>query len=453
RGGIRDPLGGGCHRSAPDREWLVPHFEKMLYDNALLVPAYLETAAITKRPDFADVVTTTLDYVLREMTADTGAFFATQDADSEGEEGKFFVWDHAEVVDLLGPENADLFCSVYDIAPGGNWEGHAIPQRLKTPAADSARLGVPTDELEARLAGMRAELFETRERRIKPARDDKHITSWNGLMIAATAQAGVALGEPKYVDAAVRAADFQIGQALEFGGLQHSVKDGVSSGPAFLDDFACLIDGLVEVGSATSDPCWIDHAVKFAEVMLAEFRDTSPEGDGGFFYSRPDPADPLIVRLKDGQDNATPSGNGMAATALLKLHTLTLRPEFEEAAVEVLDRLSGQLVRNPAASGQSLIALDHLVDPPPEVVIADGPDTADGDALMEEVRTTPRHGVLSWRVPYGSEPDEAHPLAKLLAGKTPVDGRAAAYVCRGGACLAPVTDAAALAKALTAGPA
>lgn len=437
RGGIYDHLGGGFARYSTDERWLVPHFEKMLYDNALLVPVYLEAWQITQKPAYRQVVIETLDYLLREMTQPQGGFYSTQDADSEGVEGKFFVWSRAEVEQILGPEEAELFGQCYDITEQGNWEHQNILQRLHPPQEDAARTGLNPEELEARLAGCRAKLFQQREQRIHPGRDDKVLVSWNGLAIAAFSQAAVILNEPRYATAAQAAADFILeNMRTSDGRLWHGYKDGQARFNAYLDDYAALIDGLVELYQAVFEPRYLEAAMSLAERMLAQFWDRE---DAGFFYTSAD-HEALITRNKDLHDNATPSGNNLAAMALLKLSRLTGRSDWAERADDTLNLLAATLTRAPLAGGQALIALDFLLGPTQEIVLC---PTADADEFPIALRETFLPNKVIVQRPAGVVDDALPlPLRSLLAGKHPVKGQITLYVCQSGACQPPVHGAA-----------
>jgi uncharacterized protein len=434
-GGIYDHLGGGFHRYSTDARWLVPHFEKMLYDNALLVPVYLDAYQIQKRSDDARVVRETLDYVLREMTSPEGGFYSTQDADSEGEEGKFFVWTEADVDALLGPDDAKAFKYAYDVSADGNWEGHNILNRPKPSDQAAKLLGLSPDELETTLAKSRAILFNARKQRIAPGRDDKVLTSWNGLAIAAMARAASVLSEPRYAAAASAAADFLLTKMRGDGGrLLHSYKDDRARFAAYLDDYACLIDGLIDLYQATFETRWLDEALTLAERMVADFADAE---NGGFFYTAADHEE-LIARTKDVQDSATPSGNGMAAYALLRLGRLTMRNDLEEQGYRTLQSVSGLLAEHPRAAGQSLMALDFHLGPSPEVVILESAKHAQGDSLLAVVREGFHPNAIVVRAAPGSHASLA--IAGLLESRELKDGRATAYVCEHGRCLDPCTD-------------
>jgi uncharacterized protein YyaL (SSP411 family) len=464
-GGIYDHLGGGFHRYSTDARWLVPHFEKMLYDNAQLASAYIEAYQFTGNEEYATVVRETLDYVLREMTQPGGGFYSTQDADSEGVEGKFFVWSAEEVVEALGASDARVFMACYDVTPDGNWEGHNILNRAETWSRMAEMLAVTEGELRTVLARCRQKLFAARAKRIAPGRDDKILVSWNGLMISALAQAAAVLGEPKgnagqaaslrteaglrraqssrsfgygqrYAQAAVEAADFILNSMrADDGRLLHAYKDGRARFNAYLDDYACLIDGLTELYQATFEARFLDSALELAERMIAQFGD---EAEGGFFFTSSD-HESLIARTKDSQDNATPSGNGMAATALFRLGLLCGRTDLEAQGARTLERLSGQLARIPMAGGQSLIALDFLLGPSEEIVIVDGSRPEDADAAIALVRRAFRPRTLVSRRSAAMN-DETMPtaLAPLLRGKVACDGQVTAYVCQRGACHEPL---------------
>ncbi|REJ94263.1 MAG: thioredoxin domain-containing protein [Planctomycetota bacterium] len=438
-GGIYDHLGGGFHRYSTDAHWLVPHFEKMLYDNALLVPAYVEAFQCTEDCGYLRVVKETLEYVLREMTQPDGGFYSTQDADSEGEEGKFFVWSEDEVVELLGTEDARVFNYCYDVTPRGNWEGKTILNRPKTDEQAAKMLGVAVENLKETLARCRAKLFDARSQRIPPGRDDKVLVSWNGMMIAAIAKAarGRSSDEAEGVwrdsiAAAEKAAGFIVSHVTgDDGRLLHTWKDDRAAIGAFLDDYACLIDGLVELYQTTFDARWLTEAVRLAEQMIEQFADR--EG-GGFFYTAAD-QEQLIARSKDAQDGATPSGNGMAATALLKLGRLTGRTDLEEAGYQTLQSLSGLVNEHPRAASQALIALDFHLGPTKELVLVEGEDPAETERAARQIAERFVPNLLLVRHAGGDVPEV---LGALLEGKESEGGELTGYVCERGACGLPV---------------
>jgi uncharacterized protein YyaL (SSP411 family) len=432
-GGIYDHLGGGFHRYATDTKWLIPHFEKMLYDNALLIPGYLEAWQITRVPRYESVVRESLDYILREMTQPEGGFYSTQDADSEGEEGKFFVWQRGEVEQLLG-DDAELFCVCYDVTAPGNWEGKTILQRIMSDNDAADKFGLTFEETQSKLAECRDKLLDRRQTRIAPGRDDKILVSWNGLMIAAMAKAGAVFNEPDYVLTACEAYSF-INENLcdENGRLQHAWKDGRARFAGCLDDYSGLIDGLIELFLATSQPNYLEDAERFAKEMLRSFQD---EKTGGLFFTADD-HEQLIARNIDTQDNATPSGNGLAATALLKLGRLTGNQDFENAAERILKLLSGQMAHIPLVSGQSLIAFDLYQGPTYEAVFFPGTDDEENDAVRSAYRELFLPRVL-W-VEATEELQSSESLQPLLADREAIDGQPTLYLCEQGRCELPVS--------------
>jgi uncharacterized protein len=443
RGGIYDHLGGGFARYSTDEKWLVPHFEKMLYDNALLVPVYTEAWQLTGREEYATIVRETLDYVLREMTQPGGGFYSTQDADSEGVEGKFFVWSREEVISLLGATEGEFFCSAYDVTAMGNWEHTNILNRIETPEQFAKRVKQPSDSCEARLAAGRKVLFEARAKRIAPGRDEKILTSWNGLMIGACALAGRVLGEERYLLAARDAAQFVLETMVAADGrLWHTYKDGRAHLNGYLDDYGCLIDGLAELYQATFEPKWLAAAINLADYVHWQFWDAAEQA---YFFTSDD-HERLIARAKDTQDNATPSGNSVMAWGLVKLARLTGRADFEDRARLLLDFVSGQLAQAPLSGGMALCALDMLLGPGPEVVWtfpAGRPSELPGWETLQR-RFVPGLILSGWSASDKANCPEV--LAELLKDKLHQPGL---YVCQRGACAAPVLDAAGADAALT----
>jgi uncharacterized protein YyaL (SSP411 family) len=444
RGGIYDHLGGGFHRYSTDARWLVPHFEKMLYDNALLVPVYLEAYQATGEPFFRRVAEETLAYVRREMTGPEGAFYSTQDADSEGVEGQFYVWSAREVEEVLGKDLADTFGSVYDVTSEGNWEGHNILHRGHTDAQDARLLGLPEAELQRRLAEGRRKLFEVRGRRVWPGRDEKTLTSWNGLMIAAFAQAAQALDEPSYAADAARAADFLLCRMRTADGrlLRTTCAGAQPKLNGYLEDYAFLIDALVSLYEATFAPRWLEAALGLTDVMLEQFWDPA---DGGFFYTGRD-HEALIARTKDPQDNAVPSGNSMAVTALLRLAKLTGRSDLAGQAEKTL-RLFRGLLDHPMAAGQWLTALDFYLGPVQEFAVVGDPAGADTKRVLRAIRGGFRPNRVVALKPAGAAGAAAERAVPLLAGKA-ADGAVTTYVCQDFTCQAPLVGADAVEAAL-----
>ena len=434
RGGIYDQLGGGFHRYSVDAEWLAPHFEKMLYDNAQLARVYLHAWQVTGKSEYREVVEATLDYVAREMTHPDGGFFSTQDADSEGEEGKFFVWSLAEVDELLG-DDAPLFRDAYDVSPTGNWEGKTILRRVRDADVLASMHGLAVADVEARLALGRAALIEQREGRIRPGLDDKVLTAWNGLMLATVADAARVLDRGDYRDMAVRAGEFALRELRRPNGrLWRTWRDGQAKLNGYLEDYACLASGLVELYQTTFDPRWFEAAVELADAMLAHFADPA----GGFFDTSED-HETLITRPKDVQDNATPSGNAMAATVVAQLAALTGDARFADAVAQGLPLVGRFAGEHATGFGQWLCAADFALSGAHEVAIVgelDDPATRGMiDAAFGEYR--PRQVVAA------AAPSESTTVP-LLIDRPAVHGTATAYVCRNFACELPVTDAAGL---------
>jgi uncharacterized protein YyaL (SSP411 family) len=451
RGGIYDHLGGGFHRYSTDDHWLVPHFEKMLYDNAQLVRVYLHAWRTTGDDAYRLVVEETLDYLLREMTAPEGGFYSTQDADSEGEEGKFFLWTPDEVRAVLGPDDARLFSTYYGVTEHGNFReggpGANILNVARAPEAIANATGVTAEQLAEFLARARAAMLAARERRIHPGRDDKVLAEWNGLMIEALAEAGAALGRADYTQAAERAAGFILEHMRAPGDglrLHRSFRDGQARFNAYLEDYAAVGLGLVALYQATFAPHWLEAAAQTAESILALFHDA----DGTAFFQTSADHERLITRRKDFIDSAVPSGNALTAELMLRLATLLGRPEYIAYAMEPMRLMADALGAQPGAFGRLLSALDRMLYPGVEVAIVGEPPHDGTQALLAEVwgRYLPA-GVMALLRP-GDE--DAPRLIPLLQHRTPLGDKPTAYVCRNFACNLPVTEAKALGEQLDA---
>jgi uncharacterized protein YyaL (SSP411 family) len=444
RGGIYDQLGGGFHRYSVDAHWLVPHFEKMLYDNALLARSYLAAFQVTRERFYRRIAEETLDYVLREMTAPTGGFYSTQDADSEGVEGKFFVWTGAQLVEALGDSDAEIAARYWDVSEHGNWE-HVNILNLKDDPAEIARaMGITADELRRAIERIRPKLFAVREGRIKPGRDEKVLTSWNGLMLRAMAEAAVILRSDRFKRAAVANAEFVLGQLRIDGRLRHTYKDGQARVNGFLEDYAYYADGLLSLYEATHDRRWFDEARRLADQMVELFAD---EESGGFFDTSRD-HEQLIARPKDLYDNATPSANSVAAEVLLRLSLLSGAEADWDRAVASLERIGEVAARAPQGFGRWLSAIDLATGEPVEIAIVGDPESG-LTANLEQVvwgRYLPNK-VVALRAPWDEESARAIPL---LADREEVEGRPTAYVCRRMACQTPTSDPRELARQLDA---
>ena len=432
-GGIYDHLGGGFHRYSVDDRWLVPHFEKMLYDNALLATCYLEGFLATRRAEYAQVVGETLEYVLRDMTDPAGGFYSAEDADSEGEEGKFYVWTPDEIAAVLGADAAASFNYVYDVSQAGNFEAANILNRPKTIQQCAALHGQEPAKLEADLAEWRKKLLAARNGRIRPGRDDKVLVAWNGLMIDAFAQAAGASIQPRWLAAATKAADFILTQMrADDGRLLHTWRAGQAKVPAFLDDYAALVNSLVTLYEATFDERWVEEAVRLADILLARFADPAA---GGFFFTADDQPAPL-GRQKEWQDSATPSGNSLAAMALLRLGKLTGRSNYLESAVATLRAATNLMDRFPTAASQMLLALDLYIGPTPEIAILGNSADADTQAILADLRHRfLPNKVVAMRSPRSKEKISA--LDPLFAGKTATVSPTV-FICENFTCGAPL---------------
>ncbi len=446
-GGLYDQLGGGFHRYSTDAHWLVPHFEKMLYDNAQLARLYLHVYQVTGDEFFRRITEETLDYVVREMTDARGGFYSTQDADSEGVEGKFFVWSRAEINELLGEADGALISAYYDASAAGNFEGENI-LNVPRPADVVAReLNVPVAELTAVVERGRRLLFEAREQRVKPGRDEKVLTAWNGLMLTSFAEAAVVLERADYRQIAEGNANFLLAELRRGEALLHGWKDGKAKQQGFLDDYACVAQGLVALYEATGTLRWLEAALTLAEQMRAEFWD---EAEGGFFYTAQS-GEQLIVRQKDYLDNATPSGNSVAADVLLRLAALTGQVEYQRQAVTIFRLVSDTLTRYPSAFGCLLGAIDFHLSTPREIALIGSPDAKELRVLTREVW---RRYLPNKIVAQIDQPDErASALVPLLRERTALSGQPTAYVCEHYTCLQPVITPAELATQLDATPA
>ena len=441
-GGIYDHLGGGFHRYSTDAIWLAPHFEKMLYDNALLAAAYLEAFQVTGNEEYHRIVRETLDYEIRDMRDAGGAFHATEDADSEGEEGKFYVWDVEELERLLGEARARVFSGYYDVTPQGNWEEKTI-LRARRPLATVAReLGVGEADARRAIDEGRRILLEARAKRVRPGLDDKVLVAWNGLLISSLARAGAVLDEPRYTEAAGGAARFiREKMAAPGGRLFRTYRAGKTKGAAFLEDYAFLGNAYVDLYEATFDAEHLREAVRLADVVLADFADPK---EGGFFFT-PAKHESLIVRLKDPYDNATPSGSSVAVRLLLRLGRLCDREDYRRAAEGALRLYADLATRVPGAFPELLIALSEHLSPSREIAVVGARGADDTRALLRAVRARFLPGAaLAFHEATAPADADLDKLIPLLEGKTVLDGRATAYVCRNYACRRPVTDVAAL---------
>ncbi|MBN1993834.1 MAG: thioredoxin domain-containing protein [Anaerolineae bacterium] len=442
QGGMYDQLGGGFHRYAVDGMWLVPHFEKMLYDNALLARLYLHAYQLTGKPFYRRIVEETLDYIGREMAHPAGGFYSSQDADSEGEEGKFFVWTSQEIKSILGQAHGEIFCAAYSVEPGGNFEGKSV---LHVPAPLdqlAEQLQISRAELNDILERSRAKLFAVREKRVKPGRDEKIITAWNGLALAALAEAGRVLDRPDYIDLATRNAEF-IALTMKKGKRLFRIwkaDKGQAKGMAYLEDYAFYADGLLALYQTTFNPRWFWEARALMDVVLAHFQDKA----GGFFDTADD-HEQLVTRPKSLQDNAIPCGNSMAVRTLLLLAAYTGQAEYETPALAALAALQGPMSQYPGAFGHWLGALEFALAPPQEIAIIGQPGREDTDNMLRTLLKLYRPNQVVAVADELNESDQP----ELVRGRLAKDGRATAYVCHNFTCQQPVTEVAALESLLT----
>ena len=438
-GGIHDHLGGGFHRYSTDARWLVPHFEKMLYDNALLTVAYLEGYQATGREDFARVVRTTLDYVEREMSAPHGGFYSASDADSLGpaghrEEGYFFTWTPAEVEDVLGDERAGPVIAYYGVTGQGNFEGRSILNTPRPLAAVAADLKLDVGAMTAGLEPSRARLLEVRSERPLPLRDEKSLAAWNGLMISALARSAFVLDDALYAERAARAADFVLTRMRVDGRLLRSFKDGQARLRAYLQDYAFVIAGLLDLFETTGEPRWLQEAVALDDVLEGSFEDR----EGGGFFLIGEGHEPLLAREKPASDGAVPSGNSVHALNLLRLYELTTDDGYRRRAERTLTAFAPSLSGHPAALPEMLLAVDFHHGVPKEIVIVT-PSRQDAEPFLAKLRGTfLPNKVLA--VVESSDVEERSEVVPLVRGKLALGGLATAYVCERQICKRPTSD-------------
>ena len=433
RGGIYDQIAGGFARYSTDAYWLVPHFEKMLYDNALLARLYLHAHQATGRGMYRRITEETLDYILREMTGPEGGFFSATDADSEGEEGKFFVWSPDEIEAVLGAEEAGIFNGFFGVRQGGNFEGETILNITQKASEYAQQHGVDMDRLVDVVQRGKAALWAEREKRIQPLLDDKVLASWNGMMLRSFAEAGAALERQDYVDAAVKNASFLLGAMSPDGKLLRSYREGQAKLPGYLEDYSFVADGLLALYEATFDQRWLTESIGLADRMIELFWDDAVGG----FYDTSAEHDQLVVRPRDVLDNAQPCGGSVATDILLKLAVITGNEEYRVKAATPLRTLSELMGRAPAGTGHWLAALDFYVSSPKEVVIIGPSDDPATTALLKTVTGAFRPN----KVLVGA--DDADAAAgyslPLLEARGMIDGKPTAYVCQNYGCQLPVT--------------
>ena len=453
KGGIYDHVGFGFHRYSTDARWLVPHFEKMLYDQALLALAYTEAYQATRKREYARTTQEILTYVSRDLTSSEGGFYSAEDADSEGMEGKFYLWTESEIRRVLGADEAALLARAFNVSTEGNFtepgssgpEGGNILHLPEPPAVIALRLGISVQEYENRWQAARAKLFEARERRVHPHKDDKTLADWSGLMIAAFARAGQVLGESRYVETARRAAEFVLSRMrLPDGGLLHSYRAGRASVDGNLDDYAFLAWALIELYETTFNVEYLEIAVDLITRTLRDFWD---DDQGGFYFTART-SEEVLVRSKEIYDGAAPSGNSVSVLNLVRLARMTGRSEFEDRAWQTARAFGRTIRESPAAYTQMMVGLDFAIGPSFEVVVSGKQEAQDTRAMLVALRS---HFIPNKSVLLRPEAPDGGKLARLAAftqSQTSLEGKATAYVCQNFRCNRPTTDPSAMLKQL-----
>ncbi len=449
-GGIYDHIGGGFHRYSTDVRWLVPHFEKTLYDNALLTLAYLEGYQATGREDFARVAREILRYIERDMTSPEGAFYSATDADSMApsghrEEGWFFTWTPAEMEAVLGKERARIATAYYAVTKEGNFEGRNILHVPKPLDVVAQELGIPAERVRAVIQESKDLLYNARSKRPLPLRDEKILTAWNGLMISAYARAALVLGAVHYADRAERAADFVLTHLRKDRRLLRSYKDGQARHNGYLEDYAFFIAGLLDLYEATGNPCWLKEAIALDRVLEEHYEDKQ---EGGFFRTSDDHEE-LLAREKPSYDGAEPSGNSVHALNLLRLHEFTTKDRYRVRAEKTLRAFGETLRKAPTALSELLLAVDYYLDKPKEIIIVTPKSRAEAGPFLAQLRTTFVPNRIVTVVTEGQELAAQAKLIPLLQGKVAQGGKTTAYVCEKGVCQLPTTDPAVFARQIS----
>ncbi len=456
QGGIQDHIGFGFHRYATDRQWIVPHFEKMLYDQALIAAAFVEAYQATRREAYALTARRTIDYVLRNLRGPQGAFQSAEDADSEGKEGAFYLWTAAEIRSVLAEDDAALFVKAFGVTDAGNFAdetsgvktGDNIPHLSQPPEALAAGAGIDPGKVIESLDAARRKLFAHREKRVHPHKDDKVLTDWNGLMVAALAQAGRVLGESVYIDAAGRAAGFILEKMVGADGrLLHCARAGGLAVAGNIDDYAFFIHGLLELYEATFDPSHLRQAIALQRRQIEHFWD---EAGGGFYFTA-DYAEPLLARPKEVYDGALPSGNSVSMLNLLRLARMTGDGALEQLAGRLVATFAGSVRQSPAAHTRLLTAIDFAVGPSHEVVVTGRPGAPDLVAMLDALRSVYSPSQVTLFIPSGDSGAAILDLAPFTRGLAFGAGGATAYVCTNNACRFPTTDPATMLRLLDAG--
>jgi len=432
-GGIYDQLGGGLSRYSTDHEWLVPHFEKMLYDNALFVWALIENFQITKNPLYENAVRDILNYVARDMTSPDGAFFSAEDADSEGVEGKFYVWSKAEVLEILGAESGELACAFWDITEHGNFEGNNIPNRPRSDDDVAAQFRITPEEIRKTLRTAREKLLVVRSKRVRPLLDDKVLTSWNALMISAFAKASRVFNDPEFEKMATRAADFIFNNLFDDSGrLLRRWREGEARFPAYLCDHAQLAVACLDLYETTYDPAWFRKAVELSDEINRLFRNT----DGPYYDTGID-GEVLLTRNAEAYDGVEPSGNSSLAQAFLRLRAYGLAPQYYEDAQRIFRSFAPHLEQAGVSFSAMLCGLHFSLSSAKEVVISGRRGEAETELLLAELRCEYHPNIVVSFVENGKNP-ETEKIIPLASGRAMVNDSATAYVCQNKTCQIPV---------------
>ncbi len=441
-GGIYDHIGFGFHRYSVDQEWLVPHFEKMLYDQAILAMAYTEAFQVTGDEKYRDTVQEIFEYVLRDMQSPEGGFYSAEDADSEGVEGKFYIWTKDEIYKVLGEEDAKFASKVFSVNSEGNFNEEASQRKTNSNILHlensideiSETLGIKKEDVKRKMEKIREKLFNVREKRVHPHKDDKILTDWNGLMISALSKGAQVFDDEKYLNAAVRSADFIIDNLCENNRLLHRYRDGEAAINANLDDYSFFISGLLELYETSFNLKYLKSAIDLNNTLLDHFWDSE---NGGLYFT-PDDGEDILVRKKEIYDSAVPSGNSMQMLNLLKLSKITENEELRHKAVEIEKTFSQDVVRTPSAHTQLMVAIDFKLGPSYEIVIAGTPDSDDTDIMLNAIRT---NYIPNKTVALRPPDDEASiKIIDSFKFKKQENGRATAHICLENACKAPTTD-------------
>ena len=443
-GGIYDHIGFGFHRYSVDQEWLVPHFEKMLYDQAILVMAYIEAFQITGSERYMDTANEIFEYVLRDMQSGEGGFYSAEDADSEGVEGKFYTWSQNEIYKVLDEEDAKFASKVFNVTEEGNFSEETSQRKsgsniihLENSLEElSETLGITKEDIKREMEKIRETLFNAREKRVHPHKDDKILTDWNGLMIYALAKGAQAFNNEKYLNAAVKAADFIINNLCENNRLLHRYRDGEAAINANLDDYSFFIFGLLELYEAAFNPKYLKFALDLNNTLLEHFWDNE---NGGFYFT-PDDGEKILVRKKEIYDSAIPSGNSVQMLNMLKLSKITENEELKHKAVEIEKAFSKDVIRTPTAHTQLMAAVDFKLGPSYEIVIAGTPDNEDTDIMLNSIRSSYLPNKTIALRPPDDRASEIIGIINSLEFKKQENSKATAYICSENACKTPTND-------------